>query len=96
MHKIRLDHNINLVINKLIDEYKQNRLSLTSNNEDFIDYLTLLRSTYVRTIEDVLAYGKSPEKQLRVLEIGGFTGIVSVWGINLSRDRLTVPRIRLL
>jgi 2-polyprenyl-3-methyl-5-hydroxy-6-metoxy-1,4-benzoquinol methylase len=79
MHKTQYD--INLIINDLIEEYRENPLSLSSNDEDIVGYLSLHRSTYIRTINDVLAhseYGKSSEKKSRVLEIGGFTGIVSV------------------
>ena len=74
--KIKVD--FDQVINNLIDEYRQNPIKLTKKNEDFIHYLILHRSTYVRTIKDILCHAPSIEKPLRVLEIGGFTGIVSI------------------
>ena len=74
--QVKID--IDQVINDLINEYKHRPITIGENNEDFIDYLDLHRSTYVRTIKDILCHVQSTTKNLKILEIGGFTGIVSI------------------
>lgn len=78
MNSSQIKIDVDRLIDGLIDEYRHSPITIGENNEDFTYYLNLHRSTYVRTVKDILCHVKSTPKNLKILEIGGFTGIVSI------------------
>jgi 2-polyprenyl-3-methyl-5-hydroxy-6-metoxy-1,4-benzoquinol methylase len=69
------------LVDEVLEEYKTEPVQLSANETDSsaVTYLKILRSSYVRTLEDIAEWTeKSGLDKVKILEIGSFTGFVSI------------------
>lgn len=75
---------VETLIKEIINEYKDNPIDMLQNGdgEGEYQYISMLSYTYIRTIRDVIDYlnktGIYDFKNIRVLEVGAFLGVVSI------------------
>ncbi|HEY9820503.1 MAG TPA: class I SAM-dependent methyltransferase [Candidatus Sericytochromatia bacterium] len=69
---------INSIIDKVILEFEESPVDFFNNGaKGELLYLNQMKSSYIRTIVDIVS-SVPPNKNIKVLEIGSFLGIVSI------------------
>ncbi|OGR33187.1 MAG: hypothetical protein A2091_02815 [Desulfuromonadales bacterium GWD2_61_12] len=71
---------IEILLDQIIEEYKYKPVDLLNINDGpgEYQYISNLKRTYLRTLNDLSSFPRSTSAQVKVLEIGAYLGVVSI------------------